>query len=138
MLLLAIVLYAVLRGGKDERIVGIICVVGTLVTTLVISPTSARFEGLETQVLYVDLAVLAGFVAVALQSDRFWPLWVAGLQLTTVLGHLLKGVESDLIPQAYGAALNFWSYPILLILAGGTWRAHRRRRKETDRSLTTP
>ena len=33
--------------------------------------------------MLVDLAVLAGFVTVALRSKRFWPLWVAGLQLTT-------------------------------------------------------
>ncbi|MEO6360048.1 MAG: hypothetical protein ABIO43_05675 [Sphingomicrobium sp.] len=129
-LLVAAVLYALLQGGRDERRVGIICVIGTLVTYFVISPLAARFEGLETPVLAVDIAVLAAFVAVALRSDRFWPLWVAGLQLTTVMGHLLKSVESDLIPQAYGAALNFWSYLIVLILVLGTWRAHHRRKLE--------
>ena len=67
--------------------------------------------------------MLAGFVAVALRSNRFWPLWVAGLQLTTALGHVLKAIDHDLVPRAYGAALQFWSYPILLILAVGTWRA---------------
>ena len=76
--------------------------------------------------MLVDLAVLACFVVVALRSDRFWPLWVAGLQLTTSIGHLLKGIDQDLLPRAYGAALQFWSYPILLILVAGTWRRHRR------------
>jgi hypothetical protein len=127
-LLLAIVLYALVRGGRDERRVGIICVIGALATIFVISPLSGRFHGVETGVLLVDLAVLAGFMAVALQSERFWPLWVAGLQFTTVMGHLLKTMASDLIPQAYGAALNFWSYPIILILGIGTWRFSQRRR----------
>jgi len=76
--------------------------------------------------LLVDLAVLAGFITVALRSKRFWPLWVAGLQLTTSLGHILKGMDQDLLPQAYGAALQFWSYPILVILAVGTFRTQRR------------
>jgi hypothetical protein len=67
--------------------------------------------------------VLAGFITVALRSKRFWPLWVAGLQLTTSLGHFLKGVDQDLLPRAYGAALQFWSYPILIILAVGTFAA---------------
>ena len=31
------------------------------------------------------------------------------------------------ISRAYGAALQFWSYPILLILAIGTYRQHQRR-----------
>ena len=61
--------------------------------------------------MLVDLAVLAGIHPVALRSDRFWPLWVAGLQLTTSIGHFLKGIDQDLLPRAYGAALQFWSYP---------------------------
>ena len=32
----------------------------------------------------------------ALQSSRFWPLWIAGLQLTAILGHLLKAVDIGL------------------------------------------
>ena len=80
--------------------------------------------------MLVDLLVFVGFLFVALRSPRFWPLWVAGLQLTTTLGHILKGMSPDLLPQAYGAALQFWSYPILLILAVGTWRSYERRRSE--------
>jgi hypothetical protein len=93
---------------------------------LAISPLHQRYSGVEEGLLLVDLAVLAGFVAVALRSNRFWPLWVAGLQLTTSIGHVLKGVDQELLPRAYGAALQFWSYPILIILAVGTYRSHRR------------
>ena len=65
---------------------------------------------------------------IALGSSRFWPLWSAGLQLTTLIGHVLKAIKLSLLPQAYGAATMFWSYPILLILVVGAWRADRRRR----------
>jgi hypothetical protein len=137
-ILLAIVAaIALLRGGRDERTVGLICVVGTFVTEIALSPLHQRFEGVETQALIVDLAVLAGFLAVALQSARFWPLWVAGLQLTTIMGHLVKGIESDLLPRAYGAAMTFWSYPIIVILAVGTWRSHQRRRREQAAGTTS-
>ena len=125
-LLALVVLYAFLRGTRDEQQVGLICIVGTLATQLVLSPLSQRFESVETLALVVDLAVFAGFLVVALRSDRFWPLWVAGLQLTTIVGHLLKGLESGLLPKAYGAALIFWAYLIVFILAVGTWRAHQR------------
>jgi hypothetical protein len=125
-LLLAVCVYAWWRGGSDERIVAAACLAGTAATLLVISPLRLRYSGVEEGLFLVDLAVLVGFVAVALRSKRFWPLWVAGLQLTTSLGHILKGVDQDLLPRAYGAALQFWSYPILLILAVGTFRAHRR------------
>ena len=131
-LLALVVLYALMRGSRDERHVALICLVGALVTTLVLSPVASRFEGVERPVLLVDLAVLAGFVTVALRSERFWPLWVAGLQLTTIMGHMLKGAESELLPRAYAAALNFWAYPIILILAIGTWRSHRRARDKRN------
>jgi hypothetical protein len=125
-LLALVVLYALMRGSRDERHVALICLFGAAVTTLVLSPLADRFAGVEGPVLLVDLAVLAGFSTVALRSERFWPLWVAGLQLTTLMGHMMKGVESELLPRAYAAALNFWAYPIILILAIGTWRSHRR------------
>jgi hypothetical protein len=128
-LLLAVCIYAWLRGGTDERAVAATCLAGTLATLLVISPLRQRYAGVEEGLLFVDLAVLAGFIAVALRSKRFWPLWVAGLQLTTSLGHILKGIDQDLMPRAYGAALQFWSYPILIIVAVGTYRSHRRLRR---------
>jgi len=127
-LLLAVSIYAWLRGGADERAVAATCLAGTVATIFVISPLRQRYAGVEEGLLLVDLAVLAGFITVALRSRRFWPLWVAGLQLTTSIGHILKGVDQDLLPRAYGAALQFWSYPILLILAVGTYRSHRRLR----------
>jgi hypothetical protein len=121
-----VVLYALLRGSRDERHVALICLVGTVLTTLVLSPLAERFATVERPVMLVDLAVLAGFIVVALRSERFWPLWVAGLQLTTIMGHVVKEVDLALLPRAYGAALNFWAYPIVLILAIGTWRTQRR------------
>lgn len=125
-LLLAVCIYAWWRGGNDERIVAATCLAGTAATLIAISPLHRRYAGVEEGLMLVDLAVLLAFVAVALRSKRFWPLWIAGLQLTTSIGHLLKGIDHELLPRAYGAALQFWSYPILLILAVGTYRSHRR------------
>lgn len=129
-LLLAVCIYAWWRGGSDERIVAATCFAGTAATMLAISPLRQRYSGVEEGLLLVDLAVLAGFILVALRSKRFWPLWVAGLQLTTSLGHVLKGIDNDMVPKAYGAALQFWSYPILIILAVGTYRRHQRIQRE--------
>jgi len=126
-ILLAIVaLYAFLRGRRDERIICGIIVIGVIATHLVISPVQNRFAGVETAVMTVDLLVFVGFLWVALVSERFLPLWIAGLQLTTIIGHVLKLMDTTLFPRAYGAALVFWSYPIVLILAIGTWRSERR------------
>ena len=128
--------FAFWRGSRDERFVAAVCVLGAAASFLLLRPLSTRFQSVETGIMLVDLLVFVGFLFVALRSPRFWPLWVAGLQLTTTLGHILKGISPDLLPQAYGAALQFWSYPILLILAVGTWRSYERRRSERSQVPT--
>jgi hypothetical protein len=128
--------YAFLRGGRYERLIAGVCILGTIATVIVNSPLNRMYVHVEGGALAVDLAVLIAFTFVALQSDRFWPLWVAGLQLTTSVAHFLKALDPHLIPQAYGLAVRFWSYPILVILAVGSWRAHRRMRQERNTALS--
>jgi hypothetical protein len=117
--------YALWRGRSDERIVAVACLLATLATRFAISPLSVRYSGIELGLLIIDLLLLATFVAIALRSERYWPLWVAGLQLTNSMAHLMKAIELDLMPVAYRAAAVFWSYPILFVLAIGTWRGQR-------------
>jgi hypothetical protein len=126
-LLLAVTAYAFAKGRMDERMAAVICVAATIGTILVNSPLSVRFSSVEVGVLIVDVLAFAAFTAIALRTDRFWPLWVAGLQLTTTMAHFLKAVDLNLMPQAYAAAARLWVYPIFLIIVIGTWRSSRRR-----------
>lgn len=118
--------YAMIRGRADERMVAGVCIAASVISVAVLSPMSVRYSTIEEGEMAVDLVVLAVFLLVALRSDRFWPLWITGLQLTTTLAHMLKAVDFKLLPFAYGAAERFWSYPILVIIAVGAWRQHRR------------
>lgn len=119
--------YALARGGREERFVAAVGVVASLASLAVFLPADVNYRDLQPRVALIDLAVLAAFVAISLRTSRFWPLWVAGLQLTTATGHMLKLIDPSLVPIAYGASLASWSYPILLILAVGTWRGSRGR-----------
>lgn len=120
--------YALLYGRLDARIVGGVCVAANFASYAMVS----RYHGVELGVLAIDLLTLAAFVLVALRSDRFWPLWISGLQLTTTIGHLLKAIQLDLVPIAYAVSLRFWAYPILIILAVATWRNRRRMTLEPE------
>lgn len=128
--------YAVLRGRTDARIVGAVFLVGTFATLGLRSSQVGAYSSVESGIFAVDMACLAAFTYAALISDRFWPLWVSGLQLTTILGHIFKAIDSSLLPLAYAAALRFWGYPILIILAVGVWRSQRRLRREHEATAT--
>jgi hypothetical protein len=128
--------YALWRGRSDERIVALVCLGATLASRLAFSPISVRYNSVETGLLIIDMAVLTSFIYVALRSQRFWPLWIAGLQLTSSMAHLMKAIDENLLPLAYGAAIALWSYPILIILAIGTWRGQRRDRAERQAAAT--
>jgi hypothetical protein len=117
--------YALLRGKWDARVVAIVSIVAVFLTWAVQSPNRSSYSSIEWGVFLVDLGTFAVFTFVALNSDRFWPLWVSGLQLTTILGHLLKAFDNALLPLAYSTALRFWSYPILIILIVAVWKNHR-------------
>ena len=127
-ILFAVCAYAFLRGRTDERLAAATCIAATFATNLVYEPIGS-FAGVEVGVLIVDVATLAAFTYLALRSERFWPLWVAGLQLTTLVAHALKAIDLDLMPQAYAAAARFWVYPIFLIIVIGTYRSHQRSRR---------
>ena len=115
--------YAWLRGRYDERLIATACIIANFASF----GLRSQYYDIELGVLVVDVLTFAVFTYVALRSDRFWPLWISGLQLTTSVAHSLKALEPDLFPIAYAYALRSWSYPILLILAIGTWRSHKRR-----------
>ena len=123
--------YALVRGRPEARIVALVFLVGDLATLALRSRFAAGYLGLETNVLIVDALAFLAFTYAALISDRFWPLWIAGLQLTSSMGHLFKAVDAHLLPIAYAAALRMWAWPILIILGIGTWRARRRTGPDT-------
>ena len=120
--------YALWRGRKDARIVAAVFLIGNFATLALRSSVMGGYSSFEVSIFLIDVACLLAFTYAAMISDRFWPLWVSGLQLTTSFGHVLKAVDYELLPLAYAASLRFWSYPILIILVVGVWRSQRRLR----------
>ena len=132
LLLFAACGYAFWRGKADARIVAAAFFIGSFATVAVRSHAINAYSSVEVGVMVIDVLCLLVFIYAAMISDRFWPLWVSGLQLTTSFGHVLKLADTHLLPFAYAAALRFWGYPILFILLIGVWRGHQRLRREPD------
>jgi hypothetical protein len=127
--------YALVRGGAPERIAAITFLVSATLTMLLRQPDlfvfmrqwpSPIFQHIETGVTIVDSVMLVVMLALALFSERFWPIWMAAMAGITVLTHFTMLLRLDLLPWAYWRSQALWSYPMLLLLTAATWR-HRRR-----------
>lgn len=126
-LLIGCLAYALLRGGWPERAGALNLFLGSVLTVAVNSPLSTRYTSVETGIFAVDVAVFLVFLAIALISDRFWPLWTTALQLLVVMAHLAKLADPEMLRPGYGFLMAAWSYPQLLAIALGV-RARNRRR----------
>ena|SRR6478736_9657023 len=118
--------YALGRGGRPERQAAGIMAAALLLTWVVISSAGQRFHGPEYGVALVDALMLAALVWLALTADRFWPLWLAAMQVVIVLSHLAMILKPVPLPYYYRDTIQLWSYPQIAILAVGTLR-HRLR-----------
>ena len=126
--------YAIWRGRKYERLAASVFISATALSILGHSLLRVYYVKIQSTDLIIDSAVLMAVIAIALVSDRFWPLWAAGLQLVDSMSHAMKAIQPNLLPQVYGTAERFWSYPILIVLLIGAWRQHQRRLLERNDS----
>lgn len=129
--------YAGWHGGAPERIGIALVAAGAVFTWVVVSAPGTRFRDVETGVLIGDVVIFFALALLAMRANRFWPIWVTALFGIGILGHLAMSLNPAVIPWAYAVVLSMWSYPILLLIAVGTW-THRRRliRSGADPSWT--
>lgn len=131
-------LYVFWRGGAAERVGMAIFAIGCILTPIAASDAlSVRFHAFEVGMFLVDVVVFFALLALALVADRYWPLWVAGLQLVGTLSHTLVLTSSQVVAWAYAVTQSIWGYPMLLLIVIGTVRHQRRlKRNGVDPSWT--
>lgn len=118
--------FAMWKGGRSERAAALAMLLGTELTHFAISPYHGRWGGIELGVFFVDLMVFASLFAIGLVSRKYWPMWIAGMQGVVLMAHLSAALP-DVIPNAYGNAVQLWSWPMLTMISIATWSAMRDR-----------
>ena len=113
-LMWAVTIYAIRRGGGAEKLATIGIVVTSYLTAILVSPVEKQFQRVEVAVAFLDLALLFLFLLIALQSRKFWPLWLTAFQGVSILGHFAPIVH--LSPWLYYRAVALWSWPMLILL----------------------
>jgi len=119
-------LYALWAGGGPERIGAAAYALSVAATHLIRTANSQRWLNVQVGEFTVDALVFIAFVVIALRANRFWPLWVSAFLGLGVLGHLGRLAGPGVLWWAYAVVLTIWSYPILALIALGTF-LHRRR-----------
>lgn len=127
-LLFACCLYAFVSGGVPERFGAAAYALACIASHLLFSAPSIKYRSVETAVFIVDVVAFVAFIVIALRANRFWPIWVSGLLGLGVLAHLARWAGSGTLPWAYQVIMSVWSYPILALIALGTF-SHQRRLK---------
>jgi hypothetical protein len=119
--------YAMLKGGRPERIGATILAVGSVLTVAALPSWASHVGPVEIGILIVDVACLAAFALLALRADRFWPIWVSALVGVGALGHLARWFDGpEISTRVYAMSLAIWSYPMLALIAIGTLHHQRR------------
>lgn len=124
LMLTAVCGYALWRGGAPERIAALLFAGAAGLTYA--SMYSYGFRAISEFYLLVDIGLLVAIGALSLWADRFWPIWVAALQLVVLAVHGVRAIHPDLLPFIYYVATAKLAYPMILLLAIGTLR-HRAR-----------
>ena len=73
----------------------------------------------------IDVLSLVLLLAIALRTDKFWPLAAAAFQLLVVLTHFAKMIDPNLGQWSYMTAIVIWTYLLMTALGVGVWNSWR-------------
>ncbi len=77
----------------------------------------------------IDLFATLAFIVIALNANRNYPMWIAGLQLVAINAHTVRDMGDAVSPLAYVILATVPSYCQLALIFGGFVRHLRRERR---------
>lgn len=110
--------FAALFGGRAGRMLALATISAVAATSLVTRDPQA-WLGPQIPALLVDAALFAALVWIAFRSDRWFPIWFAGLQLVAVASHFGSILAPGFAPKVYFLLQSFWALPMYITLILG-------------------
>ncbi|HVI31649.1 hypothetical protein [Phenylobacterium sp.] len=115
---------ALWKGGPDERFAAVAFLAAWAATVVF---RDDQRNNPQWGILFADIGLFVALVVLVLRTDRFWPIWMAGFELLSVITHAGRIVDRNVGAWAYITAGQIWGYLTLFALAWGTWAAWRER-----------
>lgn len=125
LILLACAIYCLWRGGWTERVGVVLAVAASVLSRLAQLMSDTAWIAPQIGIACIDVVMLSALVALALTSDRFWPIWASSFHLVGLSTHLAKAVDTQIVPLAYSLLSGFWGYPVLGLMVLGSYQHHR-------------
>lgn len=112
LLMLMTCAFAVCFGGRDGRLLVLICIAAAVLT--IPAQLAGSWHATQTWLMLVDVGTLAALIGLMLQSRRYWPIWAAACQLMTVLTHIVTLLFPDFPDRIYAGLSTVWVIPLLV------------------------
>lgn len=113
------------RGGWPERVAAT-GMVGAWFASAMLQSGLQRW-GVQTGVMVTDVLLLALLLAIALTSDRWWPMWATAFQAMGVAIHLAVMADAKIWGWSYFVGTAVFSYMVMVALFTGSMSRSRPR-----------
>lgn len=125
-LVVAVCLFAFLKGGEPERIGAGAYILGWF-ASLLLQDGGALYR-VQYALMAVDIIMLLVLIGLAWKCRIAWPAWAAACQLLVVMSHFLS--MSDLRPSSgnYLAVINLAGMGVLIAIGVGAFWSWQERR----------
>ena len=120
---------AVTKGGAAERTAALLQMTALALSRLLGWLSPNNYSAALIQIWAIDIALGLALIILAIRANRFWPLWLVALQMQSVIVHLLKVIELQLVPIGYFAVVNLTAWPMITLTAIASLR-HRHRLRQ--------
>ena len=116
-------------GAAPERIAAALYLAGIIGSAAAGAGGSPLdgFRHVDALLLAVDAGLAVALTALTIRANRLWLIVAASCQWLAVLGHVVRSLAPGIIPTSYAFLAMIWSWPMVVLLLGGTI-AHQRRR----------
>jgi hypothetical protein len=137
--LVSAVVYAFRCGGAPEKRVALV-LAGIQATDIAyhLAGGDSSYIRLDAFHAFNDAWALIALVAIALNADRFWTLWVAALQLIATFAHYARAIDLSVHQMAYAIMIRFPMWLEVAVLILGTWNFARQQKARAACTISPP
>jgi hypothetical protein len=102
------------KGDNELKYTIIACIVASLASS--ISAMNHKWDFLSFYLFTIDSLLLIFFWYISIVTRSYWPYWVTGWQLISVLGHIQRYLFPEILPEPYSMLTRLMSYMIIILI----------------------